>query len=59
MALVSMRPRVDNDLKLVFSLAEETGFTSFRNRRQKNGFVARVATRRGLFQGRHKGFYLR
>ena len=25
----------------------------------KNGFVARVATRRGLFQGRHKGVYFR
>src|ERR1700722_14823474 len=52
-------PRVDNAQKPVVSLAEETGFASFRNRRRKNGFVARVATRRGLFQGRHKGVYLR
>jgi hypothetical protein len=27
--------------------------------RKKNGFVARVATRRDHFQGRHKGRYLR
>ena len=25
----------------------------------KNGFVARLATRRGVFQGRHKGVYFR
>jgi hypothetical protein len=52
-------PRVDNAQKPVVSLAEETGFASFRNRRRKNGFVARVATRRGLFQRRHKGVYFR
>jgi hypothetical protein len=46
-------------LMLWFSLAEETVFASFGNRRRKNGFVARVATRRGLFQGLHKGVYLR
>jgi hypothetical protein len=49
--------RVDNAQKPVVSLAEETGFASFRNRRRKNGFVARVGRRRGRFQGRHKGFY--
>jgi hypothetical protein len=39
------------------SLAEKTGFASVKGRKEKNGFVARVATRRGHFQGRHKGVY--
>jgi hypothetical protein len=41
------------------SLAEKPGFASVKGRKEKNGFVARVARRRGLFQGRHKGVYLR
>jgi hypothetical protein len=42
---------------VVVSLAEETGFYLFWEPQAKNGFVARVASRRGLLQGRHKGVY--
>jgi len=51
--------RVNSAPRLCFFWRKKTGLASFRNRRRKNGFVARVATRRGLFQRRHKGVYLR
>ena len=53
------RPVLITTFSLWFSLAGRNGFYLFEEPQAKNGFVARVATRRGLFQWRHKGVYLR
>ena len=46
-------------LSLWFSLAGRNGFYLSEEPQAKNGFVARVAQRRGLSQGRQKGVYFR
>jgi invasion protein IalB len=47
---------VDNDLKLVLSLAEETGFTFFRDRRRKTGSLPVSPAGEGFSKGVARAF---